>query len=132
MMSHTTIGGHRRLATAITLLAGGGVAAATWVSGDRGWAIGIAATFLVLAAVTYVWSGRSGDIAAVLRAGGDERQRGLDQDALALSAQATTVLAVVGAIVQIARTGDPGVFGLFCAVSGVTYAGGLLALWLRG
>ena len=130
-MSHTTIGGHRRLAAAITLLAGGGVAAATWVSGDHGWAIGIAAAFLVLAAVTYVWSGRSGDVAAVLRAGGDERQRGLDRDALALSAQATTVVAVVGAIVQIARTGDPGVYGLLCAVSGLTYAGGLLALRLR-
>jgi hypothetical protein len=131
MMSYTTLGGHRRLAATITLVAGGAVAAATWVSGDHSWAIGIAAAFLVLAAVTYIWSGRTGDIAAVLRAGGDERQRGLDRDALALSAQATTVVAVVGAIVQIARTGDPGVFGLFCAVSGVTYAGGLLALRLR-
>ena len=131
MMSHTSLGGHRRLAAAITLLAGGAVAAATWVSGDHGWAIGIAAAYLVLAAITYLWSGRSGDIAAVLRAGGDERQRGLDRDALALSAQATTVVAVVGAIVQIARTGDPGVYGLLCAVSGLTYAGGLLALRLR-
>jgi hypothetical protein len=130
-MSHTTLGGHRRLAAAITLLAGGGVAAATWVSGDQGWAIGIAAAFVVLAAVTFVWSGRPGDIAAVLRAGGDERQRGLDLDALAMSAQATTVVAVVGAIVQIARTGDPGMYGLFCAVTGVTYAGGLLALRVR-
>ena len=41
------------------------------------------------------------------------------------------MVAVVGAIVQIARTGDPGVYGLFCAVTGVTYAGGLLALRLR-
>jgi hypothetical protein len=131
MMSHATLGGHRRLATAITLVAGGGLAAATWISGDHGWAIGIAIAFLLLAAVTFVWSGRSGDIAAVLRAGGDERQRGLDRDALAMSAQATTVVAVVGAIVQIARTGDPGVFGLFCAVSGVSYAAGLLALRLR-
>ena len=131
MMSHTTLGGHRRLAAAITLVAGGGVAAATWISGDHGWAIGIAVAFVVLAAVTYVWSGRSGDIAATLRAGGDERQRGLDRDALALSAQATTVVAVVGAIVEIARTGDPGVYGLFCVVTGVTYAGGLLALRLR-
>jgi hypothetical protein len=131
MMSHTTLGGHRRLAAAMTLVAGGGLAVATWVSGDHGWAIGIAIAFFLLAAVTFVWSGRSGDIAAVLRAGGDERQRGLDRDALAMSAQATTVVAVVGAIVQIARTGDPGVFGLFCVVSGVSYAGGLLALRLR-
>ena len=131
MTSHTILGGHRRLATAIFLSAGGGVAAATWISGAHGWAIGIAAAYLVLAAITYLWSGRSGDIAAVLRAGGDERQRGLDRDALALSAQATTVLAVVGAIVEIARTGDPGVYGLLCAVSGLTYAGGLLALRLR-
>jgi hypothetical protein len=131
MMSHTTLGGHRRLATVMTLVAGGALAAATWVSGDHGWSIGIAIAFLLLAAVTFVWSGRSGDIAAVLRAGGDERQRGLDRDALAMSAQATTVVAVVGAIVQIARTGDPGVFGLFCAVSGVTYAAGLLVLRLR-
>ena len=131
MMSHTTLGGHPRLATAIFLVAGGGVAAATWISGDHGWAIGIAVAFVVLAGVTYVWSGRSGDIAATLRAGGDERQRGLDRDALALSAQATTVVAVVGAIVEIARTGDPGVYGLFCVVTGVTYVGGLLALRLR-
>ena len=131
MMSHTTLGGHRRLATAMTLIGGGGLAAATWISGDHGWAIGIAAAYLVLAGVTYVWSGRSGDIAVTLRAGGDERQRGLDRDALALSAQATTVVAVVGAIVQIARTGDPGVYGLLCAVSGLTYAGGLLAFRLR-
>jgi hypothetical protein len=131
MMSHTTLGGHRRLATAIFVLAGGGVAAATWISGAHGWAIGIAAAYLVLAAITFVWSGRSGDIAAVLRAGGDERQRSLDRDALALSAHATTVVAVVGAIVQIARTGDPGVFGLFCVVSGVTYAGSLFGLRLR-
>jgi hypothetical protein len=130
-MSHTTLGGHRRLAAGILLVAGGGLAAATWVSGGHGWAIGIAVAFLLLGAVTFVWSGRSGDVAAVLRAGGDERQRGLDRDALAMSAQATTVVAVVGAIVQIARTGDPGVFGLFCAVSGVTYAAGLLALRLR-
>jgi hypothetical protein len=115
----------------MTLIGGGGLAAATWISGDHGWAIGIAVAFLFLAAVTFVWSGRSGDIAAVLRAGGDERQRGLDRDALTMSAQATTVVAVVGAIVQIARTGDPGVFGLFCAVSGVSYAAGLLALRLR-
>src|SRR6516164_10212095 len=31
MTSHTILGGHRRLATAIFLSAGGGVAAATWI-----------------------------------------------------------------------------------------------------
>jgi hypothetical protein len=40
----------------------------------------------VLAVGAYVWAGRSGDVAALLRDGGDERQRGLDRDAMAITA----------------------------------------------
>ena len=70
-------------------------------------------------------------IAAVLRAGGDERQRGLDRDATAITGLTLIVVALVGAIVELGRTGNPGVYGLFCAVAGVVYAVSLIELRRR-
>jgi len=118
-------------AAGLLLIGGGAVAAAAWVGGDPGWAIAALAIYAVLAGVAFVWAGGSGDVAAIIRVGGDERQRGLDRDATAIMGLAMSVVAVVGGIVQIARTGDPGVYGLFCVVSGVTYAVSLFALRRR-
>jgi hypothetical protein len=42
-----------------------------------------------------------------------------------------TVVAVVGAIIELGRTGNPGVYGLFCLVAAVTYTAGLLELRRR-
>lgn len=70
-------------------------------------------------------------MAAILRVGGDERQRGLDRDATAITGVVMSVAAIVGGIVQIARTGDPGVYGLFCVIGGVTYAVSLFELRRR-
>jgi hypothetical protein len=114
------------------LLAGGvAIAAATWIGSDHGWAIAALAIYVVLAVIAYVWTGRSGDIAAVLRVGGDERQRGLDRDATAISGLAMSLLAIIGAIISIGRTGNPGVYGLFCVVGGVAYGLSLVELRRR-
>jgi hypothetical protein len=99
--------------------------------GDHGWAIAALIIYAVVAGVAFLWAGRSGDMAAILRAGGDERQRGLDRDATAITGLAMTLVAIVGAIIEIGRTGDPGVYGLFCVVAGLVYAISLFALHRR-
>jgi hypothetical protein len=73
----TTKTGHRGAAVAVLVVVGGAVAVASWVGGDHGLAIGLVAIYAAAAVVAYLWSGGSGDIAALMRAGGDERQRGM-------------------------------------------------------
>jgi hypothetical protein len=91
----------RRGATVgVLVVGGGGVAIATWVSGEHGLAIGLVAIYAVAAVIAYIWSGGKGDVAAILRVGGDERQRGLDRDATAITGLVVVVAAVIGAIIQ--------------------------------
>ena len=121
-----------RAASAIILLVGGvGVAIATWVGGSHGWAIGAIIAYAVLAAGAYVWAGRSSDVAALMRGGGDERQRGLDRDATAITAMVMAIAAVVGALISIGRTGNPGVYGEFCLIAAITYTISLFVLQRR-
>jgi hypothetical protein len=121
-----------RAASAIILLLGGvGVAIATWVGGSHGWAIAAIVAYAVLAAGAYVWAGRSSDVAALIRGGGDERQRGLDRDATAITAIVMSIAAVLGALISIGRTGNPGVYGEFCVIGGITYAISLFVLQRR-
>ena len=130
-MSPTAVKGHCA-AAAIVLLAGGvAVGAATWASGDHGWAIAAIAIYAVLGVLAFAWAGGSGDVAAILRVAGDERQRGLDRDATAITGIALTLVAVIGGIIELGRTGNPGVFGLFCAVAGIVYAISLFVLSRR-
>jgi hypothetical protein len=131
MMSRATVRGHRAAAAVVLVAGGAAVAAATWVGGDHGWAIAALIIYAVLATIAFVWAGRSGDVAAILRVGGDERQRGLDRDATAITGLVVTFVAVVGAIIEIGRSGNPGVYGLFCVVSGVAYAVSLFELRRR-
>jgi hypothetical protein len=80
----------------------------------------------------YVWKGRDTDVAAIMRAGGDERQRRLDHDATALAGLAMGIVALIGAVISAAvNHGDIGPFGLICAVGGITYAVSLLLLRRR-
>lgn len=126
--------GTRRAPTAITLLVGGlALALATWIGGSATWAIAIAGVYVVLAAGAWAWAwaGGSGDTAAILRWSGDERQRGLDRDATAMTAVVMAIAALCGAFVSIARTGDPGAYGVMCLVGGVAYVVGLGALRSR-
>jgi hypothetical protein len=81
--------------------------------------------------VTYRWAAGRGDVAAILSSGSDERQRGIDRDATAITGLAVILVALVGAIVAVARTGDPGAFGAICFVGGATYAVSLALLQRR-
>lgn len=121
-MTQTRTRGHRAATAGVLAVAGGALAIATWVGGERWLALVVAALYVVLAVAAFVWAGRDGDVAAILRAGGDERQRGLDREATALAGLAMMALAIVGAIVSAAHNhGDIGVYGLFAAVGAVAY-----------
>jgi hypothetical protein len=131
-MTYARTGGHR-VATAVILAVGGGaLAGATWIGGDHILAIGLIAFYVLAAAFAYLWAGRDSDVGAIMRVGGDERQRHLDRDATALSGLAMGSTAIVGAIVSAARNhGDIGGYGIVCFVGGVTYALSLFILKRR-
>jgi hypothetical protein len=106
----------------VLVVGGGAIAVATWVAGDHGLAIGLVVFYVVAAAIAYVWSGGKGDVAAIMRAGGDERQRGMDRDATAFMGLAMALVAIVGVIVQIARNANPTAYLVMCVVGGVSYS----------
>jgi len=123
--------GRRSLSALVLAIGGLALSAAVWVGGSHDWAIGALAFYAVAAGVSFLWAGGRGDVAALMRAGGDERQRGLDRDATALTGLAVVLYALVGAIAAVARTGNPGDFGVICLVGGVAYAVSLTILRLR-
>src|SRR3954469_21699450 len=121
-MTHVMARGHRTASAAVLALGGGALAAATWVGGEHMLSIGLIAFYALAASLAYLWAGRDSDVGAIMRVGGDERQRRLDRDAPALSGLAMGLAALVGAIVSAARNhGDIGGYGLICFVGGVTY-----------
>ena len=108
--------GHRTATAGVLAVAGGALAVATWIGGSHPLALGLVAFYAVAATIAYVWSGRDCDIAAIMRVGGDERQRGLDRDATALAGLAMAVTAIIGAIVESARnalTVSPSLPGIY-------------------
>ena len=127
-MTTATRTGHRGVTAAVLIVGGGALAAATWASGDHGLAVGLVVFYVVAAGVAYLWSGGKGDVAAIMRVGGDERQKGIDRDATAITGMAMSLAALVGAIVETARNGDPGAFGVMCVVGGFSYVVALIAL----
>lgn len=111
-MTQATARGHRTATAAVLALGGGALAAATWVGGDHILSIGLIAFYVLATGLAYVWAGRDSDVGAIMRVGGDERQRGLDRDATAVSGLAMGLAAIVGAIVSAARNhGDIGGYG---------------------
>jgi hypothetical protein len=123
--------GHRSATAAVLVVGGGAIAVATWVAGDHGLAVGLVGFYALAAGIAYLWSGGKGDMAAIMRVGGDERQRGMDRDATAIMGLAMGVAALVGAIVEIARTGNPGPYGVMCAVGGISYVLSLIVVRRR-
>jgi uncharacterized iron-regulated membrane protein len=130
-MTDTIRRGHRGAAAAVLLLGGIAVALATWTSGEYGWAIAALVIYAALAGGAFVWAGRRTDVGALLRVDGDERQRGLDRDATAITGLVLSLAAVIGALIQIGRTGNPGVYGLFCIIAGAAYTVSVLVLRRR-
>jgi len=102
-MTHVMARGHRTASAAVLALGGGALATATWVGGDHILSIGLIAFYVIAAGLAYVWAGRDSDVGAIMRVGGDERQRRLDRDATALSGLAMGLTAIAGAIVSAAR-----------------------------
>jgi hypothetical protein len=128
-MTQQTLSGHRWTNAAVLVVGGGALAAATWVGGEHGLAVGLVAFYALAAVGAYLWSGRDTDVAAILRSGGDERQRRLDHDATAISGVAMGLCAIVGAVVSAARNhGDIGGYGIICFVGGLTYVVALIRL----
>ena len=121
----------RSTSAAVLLVGGGAISIAVWVSGAHGFAVAVATAYVVLSLLVYLWAGGRGDVAAVLRLGSDERQRGLDRDATAISGVAMAMAAIIGAIVDIARVGNPGSYGVICVAGGLSYGVGFLLLRRR-
>ncbi len=131
-MTYAQTAGHRGATAAVLVVGGGGLAAATWIGGDHGLAIGLVVFYAVAALAAYLWTGRDSDVAAILRVGGDERQRRLDLTATAYAGLAMAAAAIIGAIVSAARHGgDIGQYGVICVVGGLSYVIALAVLKRR-
>jgi hypothetical protein len=123
--------GHRSATTGILVGFGGLLAGATWVSGDHGMAVALVVFYAVASLVAWMWSGRSSDVAAIMRVGGDERQRNIDLRATAASGLAAGLFCLGAVIVQTARGLDPFPYAMVCAVGGIAYAIALAVLRRR-
>jgi hypothetical protein len=123
--------GRRAAATATLVVGGGAFSVGAWVGGERYLALGLAAFYLVCGAVAYRWAGGGGDVAALLRASGDERQRQLDVRATAVAAYATMVFCIGAAAVDLARGGTGGPWAMVLGVGGLSYAAALVVLRWR-
>lgn len=122
----------RLVSAAWLIVAGGALCVAVWVSGETQAAGGLAIFYLITAAIAYALSGGSGDVAAIMRTDGDERQRRFDHDAMRYSAWAMTAAGVIGSMVQIAQRQDPGGYAVVLTVGGLTYVASLALLMRRG
>ena len=130
-MNVRTKTGHRGLTAAVLVVAGGALTAGAWSHGDHGLAVATAAFYAVAATVSFVWAGGAGDVAAIMRAGGDERQRAIDVEATAVTGLVLIVAIVVGGVVELFRTGNLGQYGVMGALAGTTYAVSLAVLRRR-
>src|SRR3954466_8659950 len=75
--------------TAVLAIFGGAITVASWVGGEHGLAVGLGIFYVVGCLASYLWSRGRGDIAAIMRLSGDERQRSLDIKASAFAGLAT-------------------------------------------
>ena len=89
------------------VVGGGAVVAASLIADDVAVAIVMGVLYIAFAIGAYFWAGGSGDVAAIMRVGGDERQRSLDRDATIIAGYCMVFAALTGAVVQIARARGP-------------------------
>jgi hypothetical protein len=94
----------RRWATTGTLaVLGAAVTLATWAGGEPYLAVMLAGFYLLSCGVSYLWSRGGGDVAALIRLSGDERQRLIDLRATAVAGLATLAFRLGGAVIDLAR-----------------------------
>jgi len=122
---------HRARVAAVLVAAGIALTAAMWSHGQVGLAVATGVFYAVAATVSFLWAGGSGDVAAIMRAEGDERQRAIDVEATAVTGLVLIVAIVVGGVVELFRTGSMGQYGLMGALAGTTYAVSLAVLRRR-
>ena len=127
-MTTGTRTGYRGATAGVLAVGGGATAIAAWVNGDHGLAIGLLVTYALAAVVAFIWSGGTGDVAAIIRAGGDERQQSIGREAIAITGMVMVLAALVGVVVETATKGDPGSYGVMSAVGGLSYAVSLAVL----
>ncbi|HEY8729695.1 MAG TPA: hypothetical protein VIL94_08930 [Acidothermaceae bacterium] len=118
----------RLLGTGFVVVLGGAETVGAWAGGHHGLAVGIGAFYVIASLGVYVWSGRRGDVAALLRADGDERQRQLDMRATAIAGLVMIVCCIAGAVVNLAHGGSGGPWAVLAAVGGLAYAVALAGL----
>jgi len=131
-MKATALRGRRAVTAGILLVAGAAVAVGVWKSGDHGFAVALLIFYVLCAVIAYVWSAGSGDVAAILRVGGDERQRGMDLRATAFSGMAMGAACLIGAVLDLAGGGDGNPYAWLCAVGGASYVVALAWIKRRG
>jgi low temperature requirement protein LtrA len=85
-----------------------------------------AAIMLGYAAVLVLLRRRSDAAAVLSEYQTDERRRQIHRIASVFSLNATTFVALIGALVEVARGREPGVWGLMCAVIGASYVAGVV------
>ncbi|MEY2569320.1 MAG: hypothetical protein QOE35_3849 [Actinomycetota bacterium] len=128
-MSAEVLRGRRAVTAAVLLVAGGALAIGVWASGDHGFAVGLGAFYVLAALGAYAWSAGTGDVAAILRVGGDERQRMMDRQATLVAGAAVLLCCFIGAVVDLARGGDGHPYAWLLAVAGGTYV--VTLAWIK-
>jgi len=123
--------GKRAAGTATLVVGGGALSIGAWVGGEPYLALMMSAFYLVAGVVVYLWAGGGGDVAALLRASGDERQRQVDVRATVVAAYAMMSFCVGGAVLDLARGGTGGPWVLVLGVCGLSYAAALVVLRRR-
>jgi hypothetical protein len=122
----------RAMTTATLIVGGGALTVAVWVGGEHGFAVALGAFYVIAGIAAYLLSGGSGDVAAIMRTDGDERQRNMDHEATRLAGLAMGAAAIGGTVVQLARGEDPDGFLWICTVGGAAYVIALAILRHRG
>lgn len=121
MTAKTSTTARRNATTGLLAVLGAAITGATWVGGEHGLAIAMAGLYLLSCAVSYLWSRGSGDVAAIIRLSGDERQRLIDIRATAAAGLATIAFCLGGAMVNLAAGGTGSPWTLICVVAGLSY-----------
>jgi hypothetical protein len=112
-------------------LPGTATAVAAWIGGAPWLALCLLSFYLVGSLIMYLWSGRGGDVAAIMRVQGDERQKMIDSQATVVAAGAVLTFCLAGMMVDLAGGGTGNPWALICAVGGASYAVALAVIRLR-
>jgi hypothetical protein len=117
----------RRAAAPAVMLIGGGALTGATVAGGASLALTVTeAVLTVVFAAGFWWIGRTGgDFGAVFGSRPDERQRGIDLRATAVSGLAVCLVSMVMAVVAVAHGGSGSPWTMICALFGGVYLIGL-------